>query len=52
VGRKEKQVCSSEGTVAGMGCYTLAFVRWLVSFFFLSFFVRYQCAVVFLQAWR
>jgi hypothetical protein len=35
-GRQEKQVCSSEGTVAGMGCYTLAFVRRLVSFFFLS----------------
>jgi len=45
---QEKQVCSSEGTVAGMGCYTLAFARWLVSFFSFSFFSVIKYAVAFL----
>jgi len=35
-GRQEKHVCGCEGTVAGMGSHTLAFVGWVFHFSSLS----------------
>jgi hypothetical protein len=35
VRRQKKQVYGSEAMIAGMGCRTVAFVRWLFPFSFL-----------------
>jgi len=42
-GWQEKQVCWSEGTLAGMGWNTLVFVRWDFPFIFLSNCSKFHC---------
>jgi len=45
-GRQEKHVCGCEGTVAGKGSHTLAFVRWQFPFSFLSLCSKNFIAIV------
>ncbi len=44
---QKKHVFGSEGTVAGMGCQTLAFVGWHFPFFLFSNLQSCYCCVVF-----
>ena len=46
-GRQEKHVCGCEGTVAGKGSHTIAFVRGLFPFSSLSLCSKFIIVVVF-----
>jgi hypothetical protein len=42
VGWLKKHVCGCEWMIAGKGCHTLAFVRWLFPFLFLSLCIKFH----------